>query len=155
MKNIIYSRKNIIFLLIILNIFILFGCNFFYKNREEDKNDAEKVTIEFYNFLQHDKYELTYKFFSPELLEVTDSTKLKLTFESLKSKLGAIKSYKLTDWETLRIEGTNPKSEYVLVYEIERELYNSKERISLVKVDGEIKIIGFNVDSDGFLMLEN
>jgi hypothetical protein len=47
--------------------------------------------------------------------------------------------------ETLVIKGTNPKSEYVLVYNVKRDIKNTQEKFTLHKEGDSIKIVGYDI----------
>lgn len=65
--------------------------------------------------------------------------------------LGDFKSSRIVEWKTHRIEGSNPSNLYHFVYEVEYENYTAKETIDLVKEEKEVKILAYNINSDGFL----
>jgi len=139
--------------LLVLTLVSLTSCNFnsFYTDRKSDKEDAESVTTKFYYLLRDKKYQDTYKLFSPRFLEITNESKIKDIYDASDNKLGSIKDQNLISWKTNIVEGSNPKSEYLLVYEVKREKFISKETIRLEKENDTIKILAYNVQSDGFL----
>lgn len=96
------------------------------------------------------KYKETHSLFSPRFLEVTDTTQINKIFQASNEQLGQIKDQILETCETNIVEGSNPISEYLLVYTIKRTKFNSKETIHLEKENGVIKITSYNVQSDGF-----
>jgi len=124
------------------------------KNRVEDKNEAEKITNQFYELVKQDNFSKTYNLFSNKFFSVTDTVKLNNIFRTTNEKLGAIDSIKLYNWETAIIKGTVEKSNYFLQYKVKRKKFNSKETFILTKEKGIVKIIGFNVSSDGLFAPE-
>lgn len=56
-----------------------------------------------------------------------------------------ISNIQLTMWETFVSVGTNPKSQYVLSYRIERNIQNTQEKFTLEKNNDSIKIVGYDV----------
>ena len=134
--------------------FIGAGCNFnaTYKNREADKQDAEKITSKLYSYIDSGKYNQTHELFSEKFLAVTDTAKLNQIFTTTYEKLGKIKDRKLQRWETVVVKGTTPISEYLLIYDVSREKYKSIETIRMLKEKDIIKIISYNVNSDGFFV---
>ncbi len=143
-------KKTYIFICIIF--FSLSSCNFnnHYTNRPLDKEQVESVTTKFYYLLRDKKYKETHSLFSPRFLEVTDTSKINKIFQASDEELGEIKDQILETCETNVVEGSNPISEYLLVYDVKRTKFNSKETIHLEKENGVIKILSYNVQSDGF-----
>jgi hypothetical protein len=145
------TLKHIIVLFLLVT---LSACNFnsTYLNRAEDKNDAEIVANRYYGALKNKDYEAVDVFFANEFWKVTPKDKLHEILVNTQSKLGELKSTKLDHWETKVIKGTNPSSEYILYYLNKYKNHEAKETLRLIKVaDDKIKIIAFNINSDGFL----
>lgn len=65
--------------------------------------------------------------------------------------MGKIIKVELMEWKTEVKKGTSPVSDYALTYKIGREKYESEELIILQKENGEIKILGYRVNSEGFI----
>lgn len=78
-------------------------------------------------------------------------SKVEKMLQSLTEKLGTIDNIQLDHWETQVTTGTNPNSNYALYFVVNRSKYLSKETFSLMKENGEIKINGYNVVSDGLM----
>ncbi|MGN7988044.1 hypothetical protein ACTJKC_11930 [Pedobacter sp. 22226] len=146
MKNKFYAALYLSCLLLILT-----GCNFnsTYLNREEDKKDAEKVTNEFYKVLEKKEFGKLTPFFSPRFTAVTKPEKLNEFLVATTNKLGEIKSKKLDHWESKVVKGSNASANYVLYYIVERTKFQSKETITLTAENNQIKILGYNVNSEG------
>lgn len=134
--------------------FTLSSCNFnsTYLNREEDKKEAEKVAGDFYKLLQKNEFQKINPFLSTQFKAVTSPEKLNDYLTGALNKLGAIKSEKLDHWESKIVKGTNPSAIYVLYYIVERTKYQSKETVTLIGENNQIKIQGYNVNSDGLLL---
>ncbi|TCD21055.1 hypothetical protein EZ456_19170 [Pedobacter psychrodurus] len=147
MKNKIYAPLYLLCLL-----FALTSCNFnsTYINREEDKKDAEKVANEFYKLLEKKEYNKIDPFFSTQFKAVTNLGKLKKFLSATSDKLGEIKSEKLDHWESKVIRGSNASAHYVLYYIVERAKFQAKETVTLTAENDQIKILGYNVNSEGF-----
>jgi hypothetical protein len=142
-------------IVVILILVTLTGChvNSQYINRDEDKKEAEQVTNKLYDLLRTKDYEATTELFSKRFFEVTDKEKLFRIFNATSEKLGELKTTEIETWETKRIEGTNPSANYVLIYKNKYEKFDSKETIQLSKdEDGKIRIIGYFINSDGFII---
>ena len=138
----------------LLIIMCLSNCSFNsqYINREEDKKDAERITTQLYDFLKDQNYKETLEFFSDKFFEVTDQEQLIKIYTKTREKLGDLKEIKIEQWETRRIEGTNPSASYMLIYVNQYEKYEAKETIQLIREDdSEIKIVAYNINSMGFM----
>ncbi|OYQ50370.1 hypothetical protein CHU92_00125 [Flavobacterium cyanobacteriorum] len=133
-------------------IFLLSGCNLnaTFTNEEHEKNEAEKVVNNFYALLYLKDYKITDKLFSNHFFEKVNKDQFQRILENNQEKLGDILSNNLIDWKTFRVEGTNAKSEYVLIYEVVYTKFKTIEKIEMVKEENVIKIIGYHVNSDGF-----
>lgn len=147
-KNI--FNKSLVFFVITICLFVS-SCRFnsSYNNRESDKQDGEKVIVEFYELLKNKDYKQTYTFFDKRFFEVTDTQKLNEIYDISFEKLGDVESYDIEKWETQAIVGTDPKTNYVFLLNVRRSDFASKETITLLKEKGEIKIISYHVNSDG------
>lgn len=141
----------LIFLLLLLNM--LFGCNFnanvSYENEEKEKDEAQSVIALFYMYSNKNDMVNTVNLFSDSFFKITNKQELRDFLNYKKIKLGDFKDYSLKDWKTNRVKGTNPKTEYLLIYDVKYSTYNAIETISLIKEGGQVKIFGYNVDSIG------
>ncbi len=146
MKNKIYT---LLFLFSLL--FTATGCNFnsAYLNREEDKKEGEKVADQFYALLQQKDLKKLSPILSNQFKAVTSTQKLNDYLTGTINKLGEIKSKKLDHWETKVIRGSNPSANYVLYYVVEREKFQAKETVTLTAENDQIKVLGYNVNSEG------
>jgi len=141
-------------LLLVCTVFALASCHFNseYLNREEDKKDAEKITNKLFELIKAKNYEATTSLFSKRFYEVSNKSKLLEIFAATNNKLGELKDTKIESWQTKRVEGSNPSATYLFIYQNKYEKFESKEKITLIRdTDGQIRIIGYNVNSDGFL----
>ena len=144
-------RKASFFIILLL---LFYSCNFnsTYLNREEDKKDAEKVANKYYDLIKAKNFEGTYGLFGDEFWKVTSKEKLKELFIATQEKLGKLDTTKLDHWETRIVKGTDPSSEYVLYYLNKYQKYPAEETLRLLKNEqGEIKILAFHINSDGFM----
>ncbi|RZJ78940.1 MAG: hypothetical protein EOO47_12285 [Flavobacterium sp.] len=134
-----------------LIVILIWSCNFnsTFINREEDKEDAEKIAEKFYGHLQKRAYSKLHALISERFWKTTSDDKLDDFLTSADDKLGPIKSKTLDHWETKIIKGTQSSSTYVLYYLVQREKHQSKETLTLTKEDGKIKILGYNLNSEG------
>ncbi|WP_027383545.1 hypothetical protein [Epilithonimonas caeni] len=134
----------------ILFIILLTGCNFntVYKNREQDKQDAEKITQKFYSIIKKGNTKEVLPLFSQDFFKVTNKDKFLELFEKTNNVYGKILNDSLVHWETLVIKGNNPKSEYLLVYYAKRENIDSQEYITLHNEKKGIKIFEYRINVD-------
>jgi len=144
--------KKEIYLLMFISL-LLFSCkyNATYENDEIEKKEAEAVTEKLYKDLKGKDYLDAEKYFSSKFFQATSKEDLVGIFTKTNEKLGDFKSKNLIDWKTHKIVGSNPSSEYLLLYEIEYQKYPARETIRLIKEKDSIRIIGYNVNSEGFL----
>ncbi len=82
---------------------------------------------------------------------VTNRDGLETIFKKTAETLGNYKYKKLIDWKTNRVEGSNAGADYLLIYEVTYDKYKAQETIRLIKEGSSIRIIGYNINSDGFL----
>ena len=149
MKNRIYVTLYLLSLLLTAT-----SCNFnsTYINREEDKKDAEKIANQFYTLLQKKEYQKLDTLLSNRFKATTSKEKLNAYLTGGLNKLGEIKSTKLDHWESRVVKGTSTSANYVLYYVVERAKFKSQETINLTAENNQIKILGYNVNSDAFLL---
>lgn len=83
---------------------------------------------------------------SKNLFKVTLKNDFSQILNTVSTECGYIKSYSLIHWETLVVECTNPINEYVLVYKVNRNIKNTKEKITLKKENDSVKILGYNIE---------
>ena len=117
------------------------GCSFnsTFTNNIEDRKDAEKVTNKLYEL------------FSKSFFDANNKEKLFEIFNATNVKLGSLEKTEIGQWETQRVEGTDPSANYALQYNNQYTNYQATETIRLTREkDGEIKIISYNINSDGF-----
>jgi len=142
-------------LLLILIIPILAtSCHFSnkYQNRESDKQDAEKITAELFGFIKQSDFDKATELFGEEFFKVITKEELMKIFESTQIKLGGLKSTELADWNTMVSEGAIEQGIYNLNYNSEFENDNAKLKLTLTKNEnGEIKVVGYNIQSNAFL----
>lgn len=132
-------------------LFLLISCNFnrFYKDRESDKADGEKIPQKFYWEIQYGtNQDDIYKLFSEKFFSVTNKEKL-AELLNITNKIGPIQEYHLSKWETLVVKGSNPKSEYLFTYDVNRGTEKTEETFTLEKdKTGNIKIVGYHVNQN-------
>lgn len=139
--------------ILILIALMVISCNFnkTYRNREEDKQEAEKITEKFYDLIKKNERQEVFKlfgkkFFNVEQGKITNKEQLGQMLDDINAECGdKISSNQLTIWETFVSVGTNPKSQYVLLYKVKRNIQNTQEKFTLEKNLDSIKIVGYDV----------
>ena len=141
-------------LLALLLIIVSTSCHFNsqFINRMEDKDDGEKITSQFFELIMNKRYSETKKLFSPQFLKVTPWHKMENILLLTSKKLGNLKTTGIDKWETRRVEGSDPFSEYNFTYRTHYEKFDAVETFRLVREgNGVIRILAYNVNSDGFM----
>lgn len=133
--------------ILILIVLFLTSCNFnkVYENREEDKQEAQKVIDKFYFLIQQNNREEAFKLFDQK---TTSKEKFDLIYDKVENENGAIKDYKLSTWQTSIVKGTDSKADYLLTYDVTRNISNTKEFFLMQKENDTIKIIKSRIDFD-------
>jgi hypothetical protein len=142
-------------LAIIFSSLLFTACHFNsqFVNRNEDIQEAEKVTDKFYELKKVKKFKETTDLFSNDFYNVTDTSKLIKILTMTTEKLGNLMEVKIDQSNSVIISGTDPSSKYNFIYKNKYEKFEATETITLIKEsDGKIKIIGYNINSDGFLL---
>ncbi|MCU7618071.1 hypothetical protein NZ698_12745 [Chryseobacterium sp. PBS4-4] len=136
-----------ILLFVTLTLFVSCSFNQTFSNRESDRDEAAEISKKFYWELsfggnQDDLYNL----FGEQFFEVTSKDKLNQMNLVSQNEIGQVQDYTLVKWETLVVKGSNPRSEYVLTYDVKREKGKTQETFSMNKKEGEIKIVGYHIN---------
>lgn len=147
------------YIYLVLIFFLIISCkNDFYvqrKNNDSDKREGEKITGVYFDNVFLGKPKENLKLFSNEFFKEFSKEDLLKQSQFIDEKLGKITSKEIQTWETSIVTGTNPKSEYLFVYNVEREKFNSIETFYLMKEPNDsIKIYSYKIDSKGFLTSE-
>ncbi|MEL1245596.1 hypothetical protein AAEO56_15080 [Flavobacterium sp. DGU11] len=118
-----------------------------------DKSDGDAVANKLFSALSDHDYSRADKLFGEEFFKATPLDSLHHIFDMTTKKLGGFKSNKLLDWNTSEISGTDERTEYLFVYEVEYEKYSAKETIRMLKKadEDDIKILRYDIDSQGFI----
>jgi len=137
-------------------IFIIFfaSCNFSgnvsFSDEEQEKANAETVAAQYFMAVSRSDYASALPLFSDDFFKFTNKKETIALFEKTAIALGKFETYKLADWKTLRVKGTNAKTEYLLVYDVKYSNFDAQEIFSMVKEGEEIKIFSYRIISDGF-----
>jgi hypothetical protein len=137
--------------ILILIAFIFVSCSYdkIYENREEDRQDAQKIVNKFYFLIQHDnsKKEI-FKLFSNRFFREVGKERFEKILNKTDRDFGKIKDYQLTNSWTQIVKGSNPISKYELSYLVTRDSTQTKEYFRLQKEKNSIKIISYRLDFD-------
>ena len=128
-----------------------FNANATFQNEKQEKEKAESVAGNLYMNISNKNFKANQALFSTAFYAVTPKDSLDKMFVKTAETLGDYKDMKLLDWNTSRATGTNPKTEYVLVYEVTYAKFKAKETLSLIKENNKVKITGYFIDSKGFI----
>lgn len=130
--------------------FLMISCHFTSSssNLESDRDEADLVIEELYDYLEEEEYDKAEKLFSEKFFEVTDRERLRKIFEVTRKKGGKIISNEIVDWKTFVVKGTDPKAEYRLIYKVKRDSATTNEDFGLMKEGNKIKIVGYHVTFD-------
>lgn len=149
-----HTNKKMKRVILILCFLSILGCNFHTaeKNNPIDKDLAEKTSTEFYASILTKKFEDVLPLFDNSFFTGMSKDKFTGILKSNNEKLGNLITWELIHWETLKVAGTKEsESKYLLVYKVDYEDYSAEETFSLKLDKGIIKIVGYDVRSEGFL----
>jgi hypothetical protein len=96
--------------------------------------------------MKQNNREQSYELFSNRFFKVTNKEKLNDLFDLTQKEGGAFSDYSLSHWETLVVNGTDSRSEYLLTYYVTREKMNTEEIFSMQKEGDSIKIVGYKIN---------
>lgn len=137
-----------IYSLLFLLLLFMISCDFntFRENKPEDRQEAEKVTEKFYTLLKEGKKEEAAKLFSNDFFKFSKKSELDQILEWEISESKNMMEYKLADWTTLVVGGSSARSEYTLVYNVQRGKLKTREEFSLQKEkDKAIRILKYKM----------
>lgn len=123
-------------------------CNSIYNNRLQDKYEAQSVTEGFYGLTKLNDYNEIYSLLSDQLSAKSDTAQFFKQLKNLDSLYGKIDSTSVVNSQTNVVEGTNPHSNYVLVYYVRRPKLTSKETFALTREKGQLKIYNYNIEQN-------
>ncbi|WP_312079506.1 hypothetical protein [Chryseobacterium sp.] len=126
------------YILIFLTLFLI-GCS----SKEKEKKDAEKITQKFYALLKENDRKGIFKLYGSELFEVASKQQINEMFDTSFSQFGNIKDESLIYEQNNILKGTNSKNEYILIYNVTRDIKNTQEKFTLHKEGDSIKIVGY------------
>lgn len=141
-------KKNVLFLtILILFISCNFNANFSSENEESDKSEALSIAGFFYLHMANKSHDSILNLMSNEFYKVTSKDEFIKFLKNKDSLLGDYKDMKLLSCKTLRVSGTNPKTEYYLIFKIRYSRRQVEENISMINEKGLVKIIGYSINT--------
>lgn len=138
------------FFFIVLFASCNFSGNVSFSDEEQEKENAEAVAAQYFMAISRSDYVRALPLFSDDFFKFTNKKETIALFEKTAIALGKFETYKLADWETLRVKGTNARTEYLLVYDVKYSNFDAQEIFSMVKEGENVKIFGYRINSDGF-----
>ena len=142
-------RFTVMFLTLICLSMAFVGCNI-----AKDKAAAENVTKIYFDQVKDKNYDKVLEICSDKLFEKTKREEYIEMLKTINKKLGDLKSYNLESWKIDSHIGTSSSGTYYyLTYKVEYSKYSAKEQFTLFTPKGteEIKLIQYNINSDGLL----
>ena len=132
---------------------LMVGCHFNsqFINSLEDKAAAEQVSNKLYGYVKSKQFEEAMSLFSTRFFEVTSREKLMKMFTKTNEKLGDLLETSVENWQTRKVEGTDPSTNYMFLYKNKYSRFESEESIQMQKeADGQIRITAYYINSEGF-----
>ncbi|WP_124530317.1 hypothetical protein [Chryseobacterium sp. KBW03] len=125
---------------IIILVFSLFLINC---SSKENREEAKKITQTFYTLLKENNRVEIFKLYGNELFKVASKKQVNQMFDASFAQFGNIKKDSLIYEQTNIIKGTHSKNEYILIYNVNREIKNTQEKFTLHQQGDSIKIVGY------------
>lgn len=136
--------------IIIVFVLVLCSCNFgvnsVQTNKEADKEQAEAVAAKLYWHTLNNEFDKIPELFGATFYKGNTKEGLRNFLLKKKEMYGNFIEFNLKDWNTRLVQGTNSSSEYVLVYEVQYEKKTVIEKVSMIRENNIIKIVGYYVD---------
>ena len=135
-------------IILLLSVIIsLAGCNLNTKihNDEFDKMEAEKITSAFYGGAVTNDYSKIDTLFSPIQYTKQKRDSLGIFIKDIHDQFGTIVTWNLVDWQTIDVKGTDSKTEYVLIYNVEFSSKSVIETFIMRKEDGKVRIFDLRI----------
>lgn len=126
------------YILILLSLFLI-NCH----NKKQEVKEAKKITQKFYTLLRENNREEIFKLCGNELFKVASKKQVNQMFDTSFLQFGNIKKDSLIYEQTNIINDNNSKDEYVLIYNVTRDIKNTQEKFTLHKENDSIKIVGY------------
>ncbi|MGE8555710.1 MAG: hypothetical protein ACN6OB_17465 [Chryseobacterium jejuense] len=128
--------------LLVLVSFLLVGCN----SKKQDRKDAKKITQRFYILLKENNRKDILKLYGNELFQIASKEQINQMLDTSSSQFGKVKNDSLIYEQSNTIKGVNSKDEYILIYNVNRDIRNTQEKFTLHKEGDSIKIVGYFIN---------
>ena len=126
-----------------LLLFTASGCLVF-----NGKDEAEKTVQKLYTAIQRGDYNTALDLYSNKFYEKTSRSEWGKMLKNINNKLGDVKEYKSNGW---RVNTTTSGTFIMLNYEVKYTKYSAVESFNIQKEGKTYKIVGHNINSEGFL----
>lgn len=117
------------------------------ENADEDRIAADKAAAVFYEGVRTGDLVSTYPVMSDDFFLYTSKQEYEIAMDNFKSVTGNIIRYELEDWDSNVTAGDNPTGTYHLNYKVYYDSDTTTETFNLKLENGEVKIIGYKINS--------
>lgn len=135
--------------ILVICLILSTSCRFSEKieNDEEQKKEGEVTLNKFYNFLIHEDYKGASKMFGKEFFTKISEDKLLQTFTDANRHCGKMKSFKITDWRSSKINADEDMTQYSFLLNVQYDQCNTSEQVNIKKNENEeTTIIGYWIE---------
>jgi putative heme degradation protein len=125
------------YIVILLFSLFLINCS------SKESDEAKKITQRFYTLLKKNNRDEIFKLYGNELFKVASKKQVNQMFDTSSAQFGNIKNDSLIYEQTNIIKETHSKKEYILIYNVNRDIKNTQEKFTLHYQGDSIKIVGY------------
>ncbi|KAA2220658.1 HAD family hydrolase [Chryseobacterium sediminis] len=125
---------------IVILLFSLFLINC---SSKENSVETKNITQKFYTLFKKNNREEIFKLCGSELFKIASKKQINQMFDTSFAQFGNIKNDSLIYEQTNIIKGAHSKNEYILIYNVNREIKNTQEKFTLHQQGDSIKIVGY------------
>src|SRR6478736_2169940 len=103
----------------IVFILLLCSCNYTEqrRNNKADADEAGRALMPYWSFKINNKIDSLSSVFGAKAFKKTPQSKFDTLFKKAFEQCGSLHSYKIKNWQTLVVNGSNPIGQYQLNYE--------------------------------------
>ncbi|UCC94774.1 MAG: DUF4019 domain-containing protein [Candidatus Omnitrophota bacterium] len=132
--------------ILVLLVGLLAGCGVV-----QDTGVAENLAAIYYESIKAKNFDKAQELCGPQFFQRTSREDFLQLLQTINKKLGNLQSYKLAGFHVRKQIGIPSGNYYILQYKVTYSKYSAAEVLTLFKPSGgEIKILGYNVNSEGF-----
>jgi hypothetical protein len=121
----------------------------------EDKEAAERTMNSVFECIRDRDYESALQYYSIEFFGETPEDQWTDILETINEKLGDLQSWDLDRWKTTRMTGTKCGTYVDMTYRTQYSKYDAVETVTLKKSGSAFKVLGHNINSEGFVASDN